>query len=68
MILIATGFISLSPLSVVTTMVMWGSSQWLEKNIVRSTGFLKKKKKKLQETTDRCIGRRDITEILLKTA
>ena len=39
-IVIATGFVplSLSPLSVVSTMVMWESSQWLEKNIVRSTG------------------------------
>ena len=35
---IATGFISLSPMSVVSTMVMWESSQWLGKNIVRSTG------------------------------
>ena len=38
MIVIATGFIPLSPLSIVLTMVMWESSQWLEKNIVRSTG------------------------------
>ena len=38
MIVIATGFIPLSPLSVVSTMVMWESSQLLEKNIVRSTG------------------------------
>ena len=37
-IVIATGFIPLSPLSVVSTMVMWESSQWLEKNIVGSTG------------------------------
>ena len=29
MIVIATGFILLSPLSVVSTMVMWESSQWL---------------------------------------
>ena len=33
MIVIATGLISLSPLS-----VMWESSQWLGKNTVRSTG------------------------------
>ena len=39
MIVIATGFIILSPLSVVSTMVMWESSQWLKKNIVRSTGY-----------------------------
>ena len=36
MIFIATGFIPLSPLSVVSTMVMWLSSQWLGKNIVQS--------------------------------
>ena len=38
MIIITTGFVPLSPLSVVSTMVMWESSQWLGKNIVRSTG------------------------------
>ena len=38
MIVIATGFIPLSPLSIVSTMVKWESSQWLEQNIVRSTG------------------------------
>ena len=37
-IVIATGFSTLSPLSVVLTMVMWESSQWLGKNIVRRTG------------------------------
>ena len=37
MIVIATGFIPLSPLSIVSTMVMWQNSQWLGKNIVRST-------------------------------
>ena len=37
-IVIATGFIPLSPLSVVSTMVMWESSQWLGRNIVRSAG------------------------------
>ena len=36
MIVIATGFIPLSPLSIVSTMVLWESSQWLEMNIVRS--------------------------------
>ena len=36
MIIIATGFIPLSPLSVVLTMVIWESSQWLGKNIVWS--------------------------------
>ena len=34
MIVIATGFIPLSPLSIVSTMVMSESSQWLGKNIV----------------------------------
>ena len=38
MIVTATGFIPLSSLSVVSTMVMWESSQWLGKNIVRGTG------------------------------
>ena len=37
-IVIATGFIPHSPLSIVSTVVMWGSSQWLGKNIVLSTG------------------------------
>ena len=35
---IAIGFIPLSPLSVVPTMVKMESSQWLGKDIVRSTG------------------------------
>ena len=38
MIVIATGFIPFSLLSIVKTMVKWESSQWLGKNIVRSTG------------------------------
>ena len=38
MIVIATGFIPLSPLSVASTMVMSESSQWLGKNFMRSTG------------------------------
>ena len=38
MIVTATGFISLSPLPIVSTMVIWESSQWLWKNIVQSTG------------------------------
>ena len=37
MIVIATGFIPLSPLSVVSTMVNWESSQCFGKNIVQST-------------------------------
>ena len=38
MIDIATGFIPLSPMSLVLTMVMSESRQWLGKNIVQSTG------------------------------
>ena len=38
LIVIVTGFIPLSPLSLVSTMVKWESSQWVGKNIVRSTG------------------------------
>ena len=38
MIAIATGFIPLSPLSAVSTMVMWDSNQWLGKNIELSSG------------------------------
>ena len=37
MIVIAMGFIPRSWLSVVSTMFMWESSQWLQKNIVQST-------------------------------
>ena len=49
MIVITIGFILLSPLSVVSTMVMWESSHWLGKNMVPSTGS-----KELQEGMDRC--------------
>ena len=62
MIVIATGFITLSPLAVLSTKVMWESCKWLGKKIVRSTYRLNE----LQESLDRCTGRRDITEILLK--
>ena len=44
MIVIATGFIPLSPLSVVLPMVTWDSSQWLGKNIVRNTGWKNSRK------------------------
>ena len=37
-IAIATEFIPLPPLTIVSTMVTWESSQWLGRNIVRSTG------------------------------
>ena len=58
MIVISTGFLPFSPLSVFSAMVMWKSSQWLEKNIVPL--------KELQDSMDRCTGRRDKTETLLK--
>ena len=51
MIGIATGFIPLSQLSVVSTMVIWESSYCL---------------KELQESMDSCTGCFDKTEILLK--
>ena len=38
-IVITTGFIPLSRLPIVLTMVMWERSQWLGKNIVQSTGL-----------------------------
>ena len=38
MIVIATGFIPLPPLSIVWRIVTWESKQWLKKNIVQSTG------------------------------
>ena len=38
MIVITIGFIPLSPLSIVSTMVKWESSQWLGKNFMWSTG------------------------------
>ena len=41
---IAIGFIPLSPLSVVSTMVTWESSHWLGKNIVRSAGLQNSRK------------------------
>ena len=44
MIVIATGFIPLSPLSVVSTIIMLESSQWLGKNIVWSTGLKNSRK------------------------
>ena len=37
-IVIATGFIPLSPLSIVSTIVLWESSQRLGENIARITG------------------------------
>ena len=63
MIVIATGFIPLLSLSVVSTKVKWESTQWLGKKIVRSTAKLKE----LHESMDKCTGRSDITEILLNS-
>ena len=39
MIIIAVGFIPLSLLAIVSTMVTWENSQWLGNNIVQSTGY-----------------------------
>ena len=46
-------------------MAMWQSNHCLGKNVVQSTG---QKKKELQESMNRCIGRRNINETLLKMA
>ena len=43
-IVTATGFIPLLRLSIILTMVMWESSQWLGKNIVQSTGLKNSRK------------------------
>ena len=48
MIVITTGFIPLSPLSVVSTMAMWESSQWLGKKYCAENWL-----KDLQESMDR---------------
>ena len=58
-----TGHIPLSPLSIVSTMVMWVRSQWLGRNIVQECWL-----KELQVGMDRCTGHHDLTGILLKTA
>ena len=55
MIVIATGFIPLSPLPIVSTIVMWKSSQW---------HCVEYWFKELWESMDRCT---DHTQILLKT-
>ena len=44
MIVIATGFIPLLQLSIVSTTVMWESSQWLGKHTVGSIGKTNSKK------------------------
>ena len=58
-VVIATGIIPPPRISIVSTIILWESSQWFGKNIVwslvrRSPGH-------------DCTGRRDITETLLKT-
>ena len=62
MVVIATGFIPVSPLSVVSTMVMW------EGNAACGLERILCGVQELQKSMDRCTGHRDITEILLKTA
>ena len=57
MTVISTGFFPLSPQFVVSTMVMWENTEWHGKSIVLI---------ELQKGMDRCMGRHDITEILLK--
>ena len=61
MIVIATGFIPFSQLSIVLTMIVWESSQWLE--YCAEYWLIE-----LQKSMGRCNGWHDITEILLKTA
>ena len=63
MIVIATGFIPLSQLSVVFDNGYVGKQPvaWKEYYVEHLV-------KELQESMDKCTGRRDITEILLKTA
>ena len=64
MVFIASGFIRLSPLSVVLTKVMYESSQWLGKNIVWITG----KRDSRKACMGRCTGCTNMIEILLKMA
>ena len=63
MITIAIGFIPLSPLSIVSTMVVWQGSQWLGKNDCAEYWL-----KEIKESMDRCTGCLDKTKITLKTA
>ena len=63
MIVITTGFIPLSLLSIFSLMVMWESSQWLWEEYYVDYWL-----KELQESMDRCTGRCIILEILLNTA
>ena len=62
MIVIATGLIFLLPLSCVSMVVIWESSQWFGYNIVQRTGL------RALESMDVCIVSRVIPEIILKAA
>ena len=61
MVVVATGFIPLPPVSIVSVMVMWESSQWLGKNIVQSTC-----KNNSRKAWVGCTGCHDVTEITFK--
>ena len=61
MIVIAIRFIPLSSLSIVSTMVMLKSSQWLGKKYCAEYWL-----KECRKSMDRCTGSPHITEILLK--
>ena len=62
MLVIAPGFIALSPLSILLITVMWKCSSILERILCRVMV------KELQESMDMCTGSHDITEIVLKMA
>ena len=64
MIVIWTGFFLLSPLSVISTMVMWE----LKQPVAWKDNCAEYWLKELKESMDRCTGRCNISEILLKTA
>ena len=59
MIVILTGFISLSPLSIVSIIVIWEGSQWLGKNIPGTTSG----EKELQKSLDRCTDLCNVTDL-----
>ena len=58
---LAHSFLTIDNSNCKRTVSIWESSQWLGKNIVWNTG-----KKEFQESTDRCTGHHDATEIMLK--
>ena len=62
MMVIATGFIPISPLFTVSAMVMLESSHWFGMNNVRSTGKQNSRKAWIGALT----GHGDITKITLK--